>query len=245
MDKNHMSDALLKFIEAQKIFPHNREILFYQCSSLIMQYLKDTKNKAFEKARKSLNSAVEIMESGLTSHKNDHFIIFFNGILKLFAQDFMTAMQFFNKSITLNEESNAKYFLARGITYACTSMFQEAVKDLSTALRLKDDLYLAYLNRGKCAYLLEDPNLAFSDYQKLVQLKSEDPYIHIYAGNLLMTAGSYEEAIKSFTTAFKIHPIVRALYQRARVSLNNKKFSVILHYQIWRKHLTTLMQFIK
>jgi tetratricopeptide (TPR) repeat protein len=47
--------------------------------------------------------------------------------------------------------------------------------------------------------------------------------VHIYAGNLLMTTGSYEDATKAFTNADNIHKSPLALYQRSRchVALNN------------------------
>jgi tetratricopeptide (TPR) repeat protein len=47
--------------------------------------------------------------------------------------------------------------------------------------------------------------------------------VHIYAGNLLMTTGSYEDATKAFTNADNIKKSSLALYQRARchVALNN------------------------
>jgi tetratricopeptide (TPR) repeat protein len=47
--------------------------------------------------------------------------------------------------------------------------------------------------------------------------------VHIYAGNLLMTTGSYEDATKAFTNADNIEKSPLALYQRARchVALNN------------------------
>lgn len=47
--------------------------------------------------------------------------------------------------------------------------------------------------------------------------------VHIYAGNLLMTTGSYEDATKAFTNADNIQKSALALYQRARchVALNN------------------------
>lgn len=47
--------------------------------------------------------------------------------------------------------------------------------------------------------------------------------VHIYAGNLLMTTGSYEDATKAFSNADNIHKSPLALYQRSRchVALNN------------------------
>jgi hypothetical protein len=42
--------------------------------------------------------------------------------------------------------------------------------------------------------------------------------VHIYAGNLLMTTGSYEDAIKAFSNACDMQDLAQATYQRARVS---------------------------
>ena len=40
--------------------------------------------------------------------------------------------------------------------------------------------------------------------------------VHIYAGNLLMTTGSYEDATKAFTNADSVQKSSLAFYQRAR-----------------------------
>jgi len=43
-------------------------------------------------------------------------------------------------------------------------MFQEAIRDLSKAIELDEDISDAYFKRGKCAYLLGDTALAFLDF---------------------------------------------------------------------------------
>ena len=54
-------------------------------------------------------------------------------------------------------------------------------------------------------------------------LEPKNSSVHIYAGNLLMTTGSYEDATKAFTNADNIQKSPLALYQRSRchVALNN------------------------
>lgn len=42
------------------------------------------------------------------------------------------------------------------------------------------------------------------DFQKIIVLQPKNPMVHIYAGNLLMTTGSYEDATKAFTNADNI-----------------------------------------
>jgi hypothetical protein len=40
--------------------------------------------------------------------------------------------------------------------------------------------------------------------------------VHIYAGNLLMTTGAYQDAIKAFLNADSVKPTATAAFQRAR-----------------------------
>jgi tetratricopeptide (TPR) repeat protein len=47
-------------------------------------------------------------------------------------------------------------------------MFTESMQDLTKAIELDEENFDAYLNRGKCAYLLGDTALAFIDFQKLI-----------------------------------------------------------------------------
>ena len=121
--------------------------------------------------------------------------------------------------IDLDEEPTAKHFVARGRCHACLSMFQEAIADLTRAIELDEEIPDAYFNRGKCAYLLGDTALAFLDFQKLILLEPKNPMVHIYAGNLLMTTGSYDDATKAFTNADSVQKSALAFYQRSRCNI--------------------------
>lgn len=96
------------------------------------------------------------------------------------------------------------------------SILDEALKDLSIALELDESLFEAYIFRGKCAYLLGDNNLAFHDFQKLIISDQKNPIVHIYAGNLLMTTGAYNDAIKAFDNADTVQQTALASFQRIR-----------------------------
>ena len=78
--------------------------------------------------------------------------------------NFYAALSDFNVAIQEEEEATGQFHLARGRTYACLSILDEALKDLSVALELDETLLEAYILRGKCAYLLGDNNLAFHDF---------------------------------------------------------------------------------
>jgi len=46
----------------------------------------------------------------------------------------------------------------------------------------------------------------------MIILQSKNPMVHINAGNLLMTTGSYEDAIKAFTNANSVQLCPLAIY---------------------------------
>lgn len=175
-----------------------------------------TKVQMLKDAKKDLHRALE-------QSPKDETVLFLRGILNFALHRFYDAISDFERVIDKSEETSAVHYLARGRCYACLSMFKEAITDLSIAINLNKDLLDAYLNRGKCAYLIGDTGLAFMDFQKLIVLEPKNPSVHIYAGNLLMTTGSYEDATKAFTNADNIQQSPLALYQRSRchVALNN------------------------
>jgi tetratricopeptide (TPR) repeat protein len=167
-------------------------------------------------AKRDLNRALEYSPK-------DESVLYLRGLLNFSLHRFYDAICDFERVIEKTDETNAVYYLARGRCYACLSMFKEAITDLSIAININKDLIDAYLNRGKCAYLIGDTGLAFMDFQKLIVLEPKNSSVHIYAGNLLMTTGSYEDATKAFTNADNIQKSPLALYQRSRchVALNS------------------------
>lgn len=108
------------------------------------------------------------------------------------------------------------FYLARGRTYACMSIYTEAMKDLSIALNLDETLQQAYVFRGCCAYLLGDNNLAFLDFQRLILSDPKNPMVHVQAGKLLMTTRAFQDAIKAFDNADTVEVTAESLYLKAR-----------------------------
>ena len=90
--------------------------------------------------------------------------MYLRGLLNFCLNYFFDAICDLEKVIENSDEANAMHYLARGRCYACLSMFREAITDLSIAVNLNKDLLDAYLNRGKCAYLIGDTGLAFMDF---------------------------------------------------------------------------------
>lgn len=201
------------FAKAQAKFPDNRN-QFLQAVAIIKQ--ANESNQKPEKRLKMAKDAKKIVDAVLKKHKKDYSVMYYRGLLNLYLQCFNNAINDFNTVIDNDEDTAAKYYLGRGRCYACLSMFKEAITDLSIAINIDKDLIDAYLNRGKCAYLIGDTSLAFMDFQKIIVLQPKNPMVHVYAGNLLMTTGSYEDATKAFTNADNIKKSSLALYQRSR-----------------------------
>jgi|TARA_B110000285_G_C14913082_1_gene508884 tetratricopeptide (TPR) repeat protein len=108
-------------------------------------------------AKRDLNRALE-------QSPKDESVLFLRGILNFSLHRFYDAINDFERVIEKADETNAIHYLARGRCYACLSMFKEAITDLSIGINLNKNLLDAYLNRGKCAYLIGDTGLAFMDF---------------------------------------------------------------------------------
>ena len=62
-------------------------------------------------------------------------MFFFRGLLQFHLHNFIDALKDFNEAIELEEEQAAMLYLARGRTYACLSMLNEAMSDLTVAIK--------------------------------------------------------------------------------------------------------------
>jgi len=182
MKENEYEMALEHFTEAQKIIPRNKEIIFYKSSAILMPLLETLKKKdlSLNVIKKHFAPIISELNEGISWYnKSDHFLRFYKGLVYLYTQEFDKSVVDLYHAIKNNEEPNSKYHMYIGLGYGCLNLLKEAMKDLSMALRLKDDYVQAYYNRGKCAYLLENADLAFSDFQKLLLIKPVGFYLRV------------------------------------------------------------------
>jgi tetratricopeptide (TPR) repeat protein len=213
------------FSKAQQKFPDNRN-KFLQAVAIIKE--ANENHQKPETRLQMAKDAKRVVNTVMDKHPKDYSVMYYRGLLNLYLQCFYEAINDFTTVIDMDEDTAAKYYLGRGRCYACLSMFKEAITDLSIAINIDKDLIDAYLNRGKCAYLIGDTSLAFMDFQKIIVLQPKNPMVHVYAGNLLMTTGSYEDATKAFSNADNIKKSPLALYQRSRcyVALTKTKDAI-------------------
>jgi tetratricopeptide (TPR) repeat protein len=130
--------------------------------------------------KKHITPIINELSEGISLYsKSDYFLRFYRGLAYLYTQEFDKSVVDFYQAIKNNEEPNSKYHMYIGLAYGCLNLLKEAMKDLSIALRLKEDYVQAYYNRGKCAYLLENADLAFSDFQKLLLIKPVSSLVRV------------------------------------------------------------------
>jgi tetratricopeptide (TPR) repeat protein len=168
---NHQEASKL-LDKAQQLCPDKREVVFYKTSVSIALHLRPTTRTGLTKEERmeKLGLMIGEYDAALKNHKDDSFLHFYRGVLELYKHDFPAAFNDFEKAVTTTEEANGKYYVYRGLTSACMNMFKEALKDFSIAIKLNEGSFLAYYNRGKCAYLLGDTDMAFKDFQKLIMM---------------------------------------------------------------------------
>ena len=59
---------------------------------------------------------------------------------------FFEALLDLDYAVEKDDEPHTNYYLARGRCFACLSMFQEALKDLTAAVTLDEDCLEAFFN---------------------------------------------------------------------------------------------------
>ena len=203
-------DEALKLLEsASESFPKNIEPLEYRAAIYLLLAGKENNKKLAEKAKSLLDSALLMRDS-------DSDLYFFRGIVNYYLNKPIESIPDYEIAIDKAEDNMPVHFMARGLCYAQLKLFKEAIQDFSIAIQLNEKLSEAYFYRGRCAFLLDDSQLAFQDFQKMITNKHDDPSVHINAGNLLMLAGSVEDARKAYTNANSILTTPEAFIQRAK-----------------------------
>lgn len=85
-------------------------------------------------------------------------------MINFYSHQFYEALIDFDSVIDLEENVQSKHYLARGRCYACLSLFNEAISDITKSIEMDPEVSDAFFNRGKCAYLLGDTAQSFLDF---------------------------------------------------------------------------------
>jgi tetratricopeptide (TPR) repeat protein len=99
---------------------------------------------------------------------------------------------------------NASAYHKRGNVKLSLSLYAEAIKDYSEAIRSKPNFVQAYTDRGNAQKKLGWDEEAIKDYEEAIRLKSDDFTVFRSRGALKANLGRYEEAIKDYEEAIRL-----------------------------------------
>ncbi len=120
---------------------------------------------------------------------------------------------------------SAEIYVNRSITRMGLKDYKNALIDVDSAIKIKNDIPLAYLARGLIKHQLNDTLGAIADINKAIQLNYFFTEAYIRRGSIKYDIGDYKGAIDDFTQAIKMEPDNPAVYfQRAIawIKLENK-----------------------
>ena len=190
--KNDFSKSNMRFANASKLFQRKSEPYIYKASFLIYQAFQENPFKESD-----ILEAEKLIEIAVSLREPDSELLFYRGIIRYLRSNFKNAFEDMKQCIDKAEDNLSEHYILRGLCCASLKLYKDAIQDFAIALQLKETNYQVYSYRGRCAYLIEDNTLAVSDYQKFVAHHHDDPQVHLQSGVLLMSTGSYDDAIKA------------------------------------------------
>ena len=96
---------------------------------------------------------LDILDAGLSVGENPH-MYYFRGLLYLHMGMNMEALEDVDRAIEKSEDNVARYFFLRGVIFMMDHNYEHALSEFSTCISIDDSIKDAYLERGKCHFLI-------------------------------------------------------------------------------------------
>jgi lipoprotein NlpI len=128
------------------------------------------------------------------------------GVLAADKGDYDGAIKLLGRALrqSLSAEQQEEAFYDRGVAYHRKGLYELAIADYSSALRLKPVDAKARANRG-VAYKNERRfDLALADYDEAIKLDPDDASAHYNRANILVLQGQNDRAIADFNDAIRL-----------------------------------------
>ena len=105
-----------------------------------------------------------------------------------------------------NEEiTNFEYNYLKGFSYLNLNKINNAIVNLSSAIKINQSNVLSYFYRGIAYLKLNKFDLAKSDYTKAIALKPNFPELYNNLANINYRKGENEEAIRNYTESINLN----------------------------------------
>ncbi|CAG9323159.1 unnamed protein product [Blepharisma stoltei] len=209
--KGDFQAALKHLNKAHKHFPKNPDPLIYHAAILLhLAYKASPHNDLY------IIEAEELLEKAFKLRDPESDIYYYKSIIKYLGNKLSTALEDAKLAIDKAEENVPEHYVLRGLIQAALHSYEEALQDFTIAIQLNEELHYANSYRARVAYLSDDTELAYSDFQKHIVSCPDDREAHINLGNLLMSSGSYDDAINAFNNALVLDKSLAAAYQKTK-----------------------------
>lgn len=140
-----------------------------------------------------------------------------DGILALANGDSKVALAAYEEAISLDKK-NAEAYYQRGVLLAKAGQGDDAIIDLTRALRYKPDFLKAYRERANIYYQKKDKTRSLEDYTLALEEDPDNVDILNDRGWIYFEQGSYESALKDYTRAIAAEPgRAKSYYHRSLV----------------------------
>lgn len=212
--KNYQS-ATKYFQKAHIIFPKNPEPEIYH-AAILLKLAFDSKSAD----PSLLEESESLIFKASKKREIESEVYFFRSILRYLNGNPKEALEDCKLAIEKAEDNISEHYVFKGLINASLNLYQEAVQDFSIGYQLNEDQDIVLLYRGKCAYMMDDTTLAFTDFQKLCELNPKNLQYQIQKANLFILTGSYDDAIKALDEALEIDPQnLEAAYQKLKTCI--------------------------
>ena len=222
-EKSDYSQASIFFKKAASVFPNKSEPFLLQASLTLEQAYKESP------VSENLMLECENLLEKAVSLRKDSETFFYRGILRYLLLKFELALEDAKSCIEKADENIAEHYIFRGLCHASLTNYQDSVNDFSVALQLNESLDYVYNFRGRCAYLMDDSDLAYMDFQKLVNLNDNSPNPYIQTAVVLMHSNSFSGAIASLENANSISFTIEASYLKIKAYILQYEMDLALN----------------
>lgn len=207
-------------------------------SSLFYRGLNYEKLNDIAKASSDFKKAVQF---GLSKEQLAQIVqiaerYFENGRYFYEKRQFLAALDYFNNSLLLWEQSFNVWYL-KGLSHIEIEQYPEAQNALSKAIALEPNRELAWLNRGLAKFLDENYDDAIVDFDATLKLSNQVYQAAIYKGDSYNALERYSLAVESYTAALggawtrqsEHYPALSIVYsKRAKAYVNQKNYDAAL-----------------
>ncbi len=199
-------------------------ILQQRCNSRIEQYNKrwSELHSDSQQVKELKNLELDLEKKREESNKSTYFDYFRRGTEYLDNKKFDLSIEFFDKSIKLNNNF-APAYNNRGISYYESGQYDKAIKDYNKAIALDPNYSTAYNNRGSSYSSLKQYDKAIEDYNKAIELNPNYSTTYNNRGNSYSSLKQYDKAIEDYNKAIELNPNYSTTYNNRGNSYSSLK----------------------